>query len=44
MHLFGDVCVVMLHGFDAVTHDLRYELAFFAIYDQICGERMSTII
>ena len=38
MHLLGKMRVVMLHGFDAVTHNLRDELALLAIDDQIVAK------
>lgn len=44
MHPFGEVRVVMLHGFDAATHNLRDELALLAIDDQIGGKRVSAVI
>lgn len=44
MHPFGEVRVVMLHGFGAVTHNLRDELALLAIDDQIGGKRVSAVI
>lgn len=44
MHLLGKMRVVMLHGFDAATHNLRDELALLAIDDQIGGKRVSAVI